>query len=264
MINQGSLEFLKRKDGNIAYQCWYTQDQKRSPILFLHDSLGCIELWRNFPEQISNITQRKCLAYDRYGYGKSSGFLCTRNADYLEQEAHLLIEFMDEWNIAKAILFGHSDGGSIALIAAAKYPERIDAIIVEGAHVFVEDITLQGIAEARNSYEQGHLHQRLVKYHGDKTRDLVYAWIEIWNSDSFKNWNLLDFLPQIQCPALVIQGEYDEFGSLRQVDAICEGIGAMSQSVIISQAKHSPHKENKLATLEAINDFHSRTFSALK
>lgn len=255
MIKPNPVEFLERKDGRIAYQRWDTHDQEQAPIILLHDSLGCIELWRDFPAQLAKITQRSCLAYDRYGYGKSDGFLGKRNSKYLELEADLLIDFMNAWGIQKAQLFGHSDGGSIALIAAAKHTNRIEAIMIEGAHVFVEDITLKGIADARKLYEQGNLHPRLAKYHGDKTKDLVYAWINIWNSDSFKEWNLLDFLAQIQCPTLVIQGEDDEFGSLKQVEAICDGIGAKSHSAIIPQAQHNPHKEKPERLLKEIAHF---------
>jgi pimeloyl-ACP methyl ester carboxylesterase len=213
-------------------------------IIFLHDSLGSIELWRNFPEEISTITQCNVLIYDRQGYGKSLPFTSKgRDHNYLENEADQLIKLLSFWNIEIPILFGHSDGASIELIAAGKYPKKIKGIITEGAHIFVEKLTLEGIYETIEAYKTTNLKSRLQKYHGEKTEKLFWAWASTWTEERFKSWNIEGFLPTIECPALIIQGESDEYGTLKQVDGIINGIKGYSKQLIIPNVKHTPHKE---------------------
>ncbi|MGB0390777.1 MAG: alpha/beta fold hydrolase [Salibacteraceae bacterium] len=219
-------------------------------IIFLHDSLGCIELWRDFPNQLSEITQCNTLVYDRQGYGKSCDFTYSQRDNlYMEHEADILIQLLDYWNLEKAILFGHSDGGSIALIAAGKYPDRIQGVITQGAHVFVEDVTLKGINHAVELYHTTNLKSKLEKYHGNKTNDLFWAWAKTWNTPEFKSWNIESFLPSIICKSLIIQGEMDEYGTLNQVHQIIKGTSGLAKQLIIPNIGHSPHKENLEITL---------------
>jgi pimeloyl-ACP methyl ester carboxylesterase len=193
----------------------------RPTIVFLHDSLGCIELWQQFPQRLGELTKCNVFTYDRLGYGKSGLFISSkRNNDYMEIEAKNLSEILEKCSIDKAILFGHSDGGSISLIAGGKYPSRILGIITEGAHIFVEDITLQGIIEAANKYRTTDLKTKLAKYHGDNTEQMFWAWASTWTTEVFKTWNIEHFLPLIKCPCLIIQGDKDEYGTELQVDRI--------------------------------------------
>ncbi|MFN8346959.1 MAG: alpha/beta hydrolase [Spirosomataceae bacterium] len=230
--------------------------EDRPTLIFLHDSLGCIELWRDFPEQLGGATHCNVLVYDRQGYGKSSPFDNTdRNSNYLEVEADVLHWLMEALSIPSAFLFGHSDGGSIALIAAAKYPEKIKGVITEGAHIFVEDITLKGIHEAVEAFQNTNLRQRLMKYHGEKTEAVVRAWADTWLSEGFRHWNIESFLAHILCPVLVIQGEKDEYGSLAQVDGIISQVAAEAQKFILPSIGHTPHKEAKEAVLEKTTRF---------
>lgn len=225
-------------------------------IIFLHDSLGCIELWRDFPQQLSDITQCNVLVYDRQGYGKSCGFShAKRNNNYLELEADILNDLLEFWNIEKAILFGHSDGGSIALLTAAKYPDKILGIITEGAHVFVEDITLKGINEAKELYATTDLKSKLEKYHGENTEAMFWAWADTWTTDEFKSWNIEHFLPMIQCNSLIIQGEDDEYGSLKQVESITNKTSGKATKLIIPIIKHTPHKESPELILDESTQF---------
>jgi pimeloyl-ACP methyl ester carboxylesterase len=206
--------------------------------------LGCVELWRDFPERLAATTQCNYLVYDRLGYGKSGPFENpVRDIHYLEPEAALLHQLLVAHNIENAILFGHSDGGSIALLTAALFPERIHALITEGAHVFVEEVTLAGIRAAQEAYGTTDLPQRLAKYHGAHTDALVKAWTETWLAPTFRDWNLTAFLPKITCPALIIQGEDDEFGTPAQVEAIVEGCSGPAQAWMIPGVQHNPHKE---------------------
>jgi pimeloyl-ACP methyl ester carboxylesterase len=213
-------------------------------LVFLHDSLGCITLWRDFPEQLARLTNCHALMYDRQGYGKSSHFSDQkRTNNYLDEEADLLPELLRICEVEKAILFGHSDGGSIALIAAAKFPELAQAIITEGAHVFVEDVTLAGIHEAEKLYQQTDLKDRLTKYHGNKTGSVFRAWAETWLSDDFRSWNIEKYLPRISCPMLIMQGEKDEYGTEKQVEAIIQASPGNATAHLIPDIGHTPHKE---------------------
>lgn len=228
----------------------------RPTIVFLHDSLGCIDLWRDFPERVGALTQCNVLLYDRQGYGKSCGFTYTkRDNHYLELEADILNQLLNYWNIEQPILFGHSDGGSIALLTAAKYPEKIKAIITEGAHVFVEDITVNGIKEAIQLYETTDLKSKLEKYHGSNTEAMFWAWANTWTTEEFRSWNIEHFLPMIQCPTLVIQGEKDEYGSLQQVESIKEKVSGATEKFIIPSIGHTPHKDNPEVVLKKISSF---------
>ena len=230
--------------------------QHSPTIIFLHDSLGCIELWRDFPEKLSALTQCNILVYDRQGYGKSCSFsYAKRDNYYMEWEADILNELLGFWNIQNVILFGHSDGGSIALIAAGKYPEKIRGVITEGAHVFVEDITLSGIEDTVKLYETTNLKSKLEKYHGAKTDAMFWAWAATWQTEEFRTWNIEKFLPLIQCPTLAIQGENDEYGTLLQVEKIISQISGKSSKLIVPEVGHSPHKEAEKITLENASAF---------
>ena len=216
----------------------------RPTIIFLHDSLGCLKLWRDFPEKLGELTKCNILIYDRQGYGESCSFSYSkRNNYYIEQEADLLNKLLDFWKIDKAILFGHSDGGSIALITAGKYPEKIQGIITEGAHIFVEEVTIKGIEEAINLYKTTNLKTRLEKYHGSKTDKMFWAWAYTWTTNEFKNWNIEGFLPKIECRSLIIQGKDDEYGTLKQVETIIMQTNGQSTQLVIPNVKHTPHKE---------------------
>ncbi|NJB69620.1 pimeloyl-ACP methyl ester carboxylesterase [Saonia flava] len=228
----------------------------RPTIIFLHDSLGCIELWRGFPEKIGELTKCNILVYDRQGYGKSCAFSYSkRDYYYMEQEADLLNELLDFWQLDKAILFGHSDGGSIALITAGKYPNKIRGVITEGAHIFVEDITINGIEEAIKLYKTTNLKTKLEKYHGSKTDEMFWAWASTWTTDEFRNWNIEGFLPKITCPSLIIQGEEDEYGTLKQVENIITQTNGQSTQLVIPNVKHTPHKEVPELILQKASEF---------
>ena len=228
----------------------------RPTIIFLHDSLGCIELWRDFPDKLSELTKCNVLVYDRQGYGKSCPLPNSkRDIHYLEQEADLLSELIKHWNIDHAILFGHSDGGSIALITAAKYPQLITGIITEGAHIFVEELTLNGIEEAIQLYKTTNLKIKLEKYHKNKTDKMFWAWASTWTTDEYKNWNIEGFLPKIECRSLIIQGEEDEYGTLKQVKNIITQTNGQSTQLIIPNVKHTPHKEVPELILQKASEF---------
>ncbi len=238
------------------YTEYYDENKIRPVIVFLHDSLGCTELWRGFPKRLSEKVGCNFLIYDRQGYGKSDAMdTYVRSVDYLELEADKLNDLLNHLAIEDAILFGHSDGGSIALIAAGKYPERISAVVVEAAHVFVEEVTLDGIYKAIEAYKTTDLHGRLQKYHGDKVETLFKAWTETWIRSDYRDWNIEKLISQITCPILFVQGETDEYGTLEQVEKTIRQVGGRAEKYIIPNVGHSPHKEVPELIIACVSHF---------
>jgi pimeloyl-ACP methyl ester carboxylesterase len=228
----------------------------RPTLVFLHDSLGCIPLWRDFPAALGRAARCNVLVYDRQGYGASCGFSkASRDNTYLEEEAAILDALLSHYQIADAVLFGHSDGGSIALLTAALYPSRIRAVITEGAHVFVEDVTVKGIKEAISLYETTPLKAKLEPYHGAKTEAMFWAWAGTWTTEAFRTWTIESFLPAIVCPLLVIQGEDDEYGTLEQVNAIVTLTTGEATPYLLPGVKHTPHKEVPDMVLAQVTSF---------
>ncbi len=246
---------LKTSAGELSV-LHYHNYSGRPAIVFLHESLGCIELWRDFPKKLGEITNCNVLVYDRLGYGKSGPFNNSkRGIDYLDIEAGILLEVLDACNIDKAILFGHSDGGTIALIFAAKFPSRSLGIIAEGAHIFVEEEGLDGIRQAVKLYETTDLKTKLEKYHGNKTHNVFQSWAGTWLTDQFKAWSIVKYMPLITCPVLVIQGEEDEYGTLEQVDGIADNVAGISAKLVLPGVKHTPHKEVPETILQVSKEF---------
>ncbi|WP_271767651.1 alpha/beta fold hydrolase [Aquimarina algiphila] len=220
-------------------------DKRKPTFIFLHDSLGCNELWRDFPQKLASETGYNAISYDRQGYGQSEPFtILERDHNYLKKEAQTLGKIIKHLSLKNVILFGHSDGGSIALLAAALFPESIIGIITEGAHVFVEQETINGIKAAIEAYKNTNLREKLIKYHGDKTDDVFRVWTKTWLSKSYQSWNIEEYLPHIICPSLIIQGKKDEYGTIDQVNAIVNTTKGNSTSLLIPEVGHTPHREN--------------------
>jgi pimeloyl-ACP methyl ester carboxylesterase len=216
----------------------------RPTLIFLHDSLGCIQLWRSFPQHVAALTRCNLLIYDRQGYGTSADFTSLpRDNSYMHREADVLYKLIELCNIEQPILFGHSDGGSIALITAAAYPHLLKGIITVGAHIFVEDVTIRSILAAQQAYLTTDLREKLQKYHGAKTDHVFSAWADTWLNPQYRNWSIEQVLPNIICPVLVIQGTNDEYGSIAQVSGIVNNVAGYSESFLVPNAGHNPHKE---------------------
>jgi pimeloyl-ACP methyl ester carboxylesterase len=228
----------------------------RPTLVFLHEGLGSIEMWHDFPAILAKTTGCDCLIYDRWGHGRSDPLDVKRTLRYVHDEAlDNLPEVLDHFDVDDAILIGHSDGGSIALIFAAEYPERVRGIITEAAHVFVEEITLQGIREALEVYNSTDLKQKLARYHGDNTEKIFRAWHETWLQPEFKSWDIQDCLAKITCPILVIQGVEDQYGTAAQVEAINNQVTGQSKVLLIPNCAHIPHKEAKNRVAQEMTEF---------
>lgn len=225
-------------------------------LVFLHEGLGCIEMWKGFPQLLCDKTECPGLVYDRIGYGKSSEFVRGRSFDYLKEYALQELPDVLHQIIPKRdfILIGHSDGGSIGLIYAGVASSRLRGLITEAAHVFVDDETVSGIKAADSAWENGKL-DSLFRYHGDKTAVMFKTWTQIWLSTEYKNWNIEDLLAKVKVPLLAIQGADDHYGSIRQLESIVRKTTSVAQREIIESCGHSPHLEAQQKVLELMSEF---------
>jgi pimeloyl-ACP methyl ester carboxylesterase len=244
-----------------AYQLeylWHGPPPEAAPTLvFLHEGLGCSAMWRDFPLRVAQATGCGVLVYSRAGYGNSEAILLPRPVRYMHDEAHIILpQVLDAVGVRQAILIGHSDGGSIALIYAGSRPDGlVRGLIVEAPHIFVEERTLASIAQAAAGYTNGPLQRRLERYHGVNTDCAFWGWHNVWLDPAFRAWNIAAYLPNISVPVLVIQGENDAYGTLRQVEAIQSGCQGLVQSLILPHCGHSPHRDQPEHTLAAITAF---------
>jgi len=229
----------------------------RSPtIVFLHEGLGSIGQWRDFPAALCLMTGLDGLVYDRWGYGKSDPVSLPRPVRYLHEEAlTTLPEVLQKCDVGEAILVGHSDGGSMALMFASIYPKQILGIVTEAAHVFVEDVTVKGIEEAVQIYRTTDLPERLSKYHGANTDLMFRGWAETWLSPEFRSWNVEEYLPGVTCPVLAIQGVDDQYGTPAQVESITGKVSGPARKLLIPACGHIPHHEARAVVLSEINRF---------
>lgn len=224
-------------------------------LVFLHEGLGSIGMWKQFPALLCRATGCPGLVYDRLGHGGSSPLTAARGIHYLHEYAlcelpQVIARLLPERDY---FLIGHSDGGSIALIHAAQQPARLLGIVTEAAHVLVEPVTLDGIRSADAAFDAGRL-GALRKYHGDQTEAMFKAWSRTWLSAGFAFWNIEYLLPSVRCPALIVQGAQDQYGSEAQVDAIVSK-AADARKEIIEQCGHTPHQQASSQVLELMRGF---------
>lgn len=250
------MPYLERNTNSSIYYHLIDGDQSRPYLVFLHEGLGCAAMWKNFPEQLCRRTGCAGVVYDRLGYGKSSPLRNERQLSYLHEYA---LQELPEVLTAvipdrSYILIGHSDGASIALIHAAQAPQRLLGVITEAAHVFVEQVTIEGIKAAEQGWQQGKF-RGLSKYHGARAETVFKAWTETWLAHWFREWNIENLLAGIVAPLLVIQGADDQYGSIRQVEAIVGGSSSSARHQIIKSCGHAPHLEAREVVLESMADF---------
>jgi len=225
-------------------------DGAEPALVFLHEGLGSVALWRDFPARLA--AGRRALIYSRAGHGQSDLPDGPRTPRFMHEEAlDVLPELLAAHGISRPVLVGHSDGASIALIHAARHP--VDRLILLAPHVFVEDVTIASIEQARTTFETTDLRERMGRYHRDPERTFR-LWNDIWLAPAFRAWNIEDVLGDVTAPTLVIQGEHDQYGTLAQVDAIERGVAGPFTRAIVD-ARHAPHLEAPDATLAAARAF---------
>ncbi|CAK0779756.1 Alpha/beta hydrolase [Azospirillaceae bacterium] len=228
-----------------------------SPVLvFLHEGLGSIELWRDFPERLAAAVELPALIYSRAGFGRSSPLTTPRDIRYLEREAsESLPTLLETLNINHPILIGHSDGGSIALLYAAQQNgPRPLGVIAEAAHVFVEDISITGIRNAVKAWQTTDLPQKLARRH-NHPEAVFRAWSDTWLAPWFRSWNIERALATVTCPTLIIQGDDDEYGTSAQVEAIRRAVAGPAQTLMIPHCGHTPHRDQPDVVCDAITKF---------
>ena len=254
------MALLELAEGGQLYYEWIAADgsnggKAAKPVLvFLHEGLGCTAMWKDFPARLCAQTGCEGLVYDRRGYGQSDSLRAARSVHYLHRYAlEELPQVLALLDGRPYVVVGHSDGGSIALIHAADQPTGLLAVVTEAAHVFVEEVTLAGIREARAAYGAGKL-RGLSRYHGDKTDQIFGAWADTWLRPAFSRWNIEYLLPSVACPVLALQGSGDQYGTGTQLDAI-EAQAPRALKAMLPDCGHTPHQEQPEAVLGAISQF---------
>lgn len=227
----------------------------RTTLVFLHEGLGSASLWRDVPREVAEATGSPALVVSRLGYGQSDPVKRPRALTFMHEEARgALPEILAGEGIGDAILIGHSDGASIALIYAGENGAWVRGLILEAPHVFVEEVSVRSIERIRAAYERTDLREKLARHHAD-VDGAFHGWAEAWLDPAFRSWDITGVLPGIRVPVMVIQGEDDEYGTLAQVDAIERGVSGRMERVILPGCGHSPHREQSEATLGAMIRF---------
>ena len=240
---------------NLWIEQWQVVKTPPGPtLIFLHEALGSVSLWKDFPQLLCETLGYNGLIYDRKGHGLSDAMDKPRDKNYLHEEALVDLRLIiEQFEIDQPILIGHSDGGSIALIYAAHYPTT--AVITAAAHSYVEMTGAGGIQYAIEQYQQTVFREKLQKYHGEKTDTLFYAWADTWLSPHFADWEINSLLPKIEAPCLLLQGKEDQYASAQHLFNMASQIGSNAEAILIENCGHTPHLQAKKKTLQLMSDF---------
>lgn len=230
------------------------RSRRASELVFLHEGLGSVSNWRDFPGRVADATGSAVTVYSRYGCGNSDVLTEPREVTYMHDEAlHALPDLLAQLHIENPILVGHSDGASIALIYAGAQ-DSVRALVLLAPHVFVEDLSVASIAEAKTSFATTNLSEKLGRHHRDAARTF-WGWNDIWLHPDFRRWNIEEFLPRITCPILAIQGLEDQYGTMAQVQAIARQSAGPVEILPLAECRHSPQRDQTEAVLAAIAGF---------
>ncbi len=245
---------------DIEYAFTGTTNSAAPLIVFLHEGLGSVAMWRDFPAKLCEAVGARGLVYSRPGYGKSTprshdekwgvDFMHIQAREVLPALLAAIAPNIKPW------LFGHSDGGSIALIYAALFPQNAAGVIVAAPHIFVEDISVASIAQTRETFLHTDLRENLARYHDD-VDSAFWGWNDIWLNPQFHAWNIEALLPEITCPLLAIQGVNDEYGTMAQIDRISRAVpnSGPAQLIKLENCGHSPHRDQTQAVINAVKKF---------
>lgn len=249
--------FVDINDYSYHYRIIGTIDKKQPFIIFLHEGLGSIPQWRDFPGQLCKATGMPGLLYERHGYGRSSPPWKYRSEDFLHREAFTILPaLLEKLNLtAPHFVFGHSDGATIALLYASQKPENLKALVAVAPHVFLEEQSVRGIARTKEAYLKGTLKKGLDKYHAPHTDNVVLSWTNYWLDPANRGWDMRPLLKNITVPVLFIQGEKDMFGTLQQGREIQRRVNSRFESLIIEDGGHTPHFQNQDRVISATYAF---------
>jgi len=248
--------------GRVFVRRWTPQTlADEIPIILLHDSLGCVRMWRDFPERLAIRLGKRVLAYDRLGFGESSPRRSLPSLRFIEEEALTVFpELCRSLGFEEVIPFGHSVGGGMAIAIAGHHSQvgLCTTVITESAQAFVEHRTTEGIRDAKEMIGSPAQLSKLSRYHGSKAQWVLDAWTETWLAPEFADWSLNSHLEKVRCPVLAIHGDQDEFGSCEFPRRIAGGVGAYSEAVILKGFAHVPHRENPERVLDIVSGFLAR------
>jgi len=249
--------FIETPLGRLFARAWTSADRPtKAAIVLLHDSLGCVDLWRTFPATLCTATARQVIAYDRLGFGRSDPRSDQPQPDFVRQEAETYVPcLLRHFQMKRFVAFGHSVGGAMAICCGAVLPAATAAIVTESAQVFAEDKTLQGIAAARVEYARDERFERLKKYHGEKAAWVLQAWTDTWLAPEFASWNVRRELEQLRSPLLALHGDRDEFGSLDHLEVAQRLSGAPVTTHVMQGVGHVPHKEKPDSVVDLVSRF---------
>ena len=224
-------------------------------VVFLHEGLGSVALWRDFPDKVAHRLGAPAVVYSRFGYGQSDGLLAKRTSRFMHDEAlDVLPKLLDQLGIERPLLIGHSDGASIALIHAAASKRPVHGLVCLAPHVLVEPICVESIARIGEVYRTTDLRQRLAKYHAH-VDDAFLGWADTWLLPEFKAWSIEELVGRVDKPMLLIQGRDDEYGTLAQLDRIKARARAPTSRLVLDRCGHSPHRDQEAAVIDAIVAF---------
>lgn len=243
---------------------WLNPERRGAPLLvFLHEGLGSLSSWRDFPARLCNAGGFRVLVYSRPGYGCSTPRHPDERwtPDFLREQANellpaLLASLQIDSETDPLWLFGHSDGGSIALIFGATFPRRVAGLILLAPHIFVEDISITSIQAARAAYLETSLRDRLGRHHADPD-SAFWGWNDVWLDPEFRDWNIEALLPKLRCPLLAVQGRDDEYGTLAQIEGVARG-APQTEVLVLDSCGHSVHRDQPVALTNAVVDFVAR------
>jgi pimeloyl-ACP methyl ester carboxylesterase len=263
MTDQSQTQTFELRGTTLEYR-WTAARVERTPALvFLHEGLGSAGMWRDFPNRVATATGCAALVYSRRGYGTSSPVAGARSVRFMHDEAlDVLPAVLAHFGLDDVILFGHSDGASIALIYTGARRGPVRALVLEAPHVFVEPICVESIAKIHHAYETTNLGERLARYHGANTDSMFRTWTDVWLRPAFLEWNIEEYLRPIEAPVLVIQGEDDEYGTAKQLEAVVSQVSGPAESLLLPRCGHSPHRDQPEAVLDAASAFIRRTLTA--
>ena len=251
--------WITTERGKLFARTWVASNPRsdtKPAILLFHDSLGCVELWRDFPEQLAVATRRSVIAYDRLGFGRSDAHPGTLAMTFIRDEAATDVPRLSETlGLDTIVAFGHSVGGGMAVATAARWPECCAALITEAAQSFIEERTLAGLRAARVEFERPGQLERLERYHGAKARWVLDAWLETWLDPAFAGWRLDDDLQRVRCPTLALHGDQDEYGSVEHPARIAGLTQGPARAVILDGCGHVPHREQSMRVLSEVARF---------
>lgn len=240
---------------------WIAPARHTQPLMvFLHEGLGSRSMWRDFPRQLCDALSCRGLVFSRQGYGQSTPRSPDERwpVDFMHQQAQVFLPaYFEALDLDTADqppwLFGHSDGGSIALLHAAACPQQVAGLVVAAPHCFVEDISVASITQTREAYLHTDLRTKLARHHAD-VDSAFWGWNDIWLDPAFRTWNITEDVARIRCPILAVQGVNDEYGTMDQIDTIARAVPS-TQLLKLRDCGHSPHRDQPVAVIEAVQRF---------